>query len=228
MGASTILARLAAGNIIAATGAQANTLIGAFTKIVPQVFLTAGITNYTPSSNMIFNLCLGIGSGGSGGSSTTGGFAGGGGAGEQRFGCFSAAQISGGQTVTIAAAVSGNASGDNDGKNGNSTSLGSLLVSNGGSFGHKGSVAQGGLGGTGGTGGIGIPGQQGQAGSNPAATPGIGGNSLFGSSGNLQFAAASPAMTAVGYGAGGTGAYGTTAGANSAPGLMIIFDFCSV
>lgn len=194
--------------------------------IKKQLFTANG--TYTPCTGLIYNDVTAIASGGSGGAAAGGAWAGGGGAGEERQCTFSSSTIGSSQTVTIGAAVAGPAAGNTDGTNGNNTSLGALCIANGGSFGHKGSDGSGGAGGTGGTGGISITGQLGKPGNASGGTGpgGAGGNSMLGSS-MPPTAVAANVTDSVGFGAGGTGAFGSGAGGKSAPGIIIITEYCS-
>lgn len=135
MGASTILARLAAGNIVAATPAQILTLLAAFSSVTLQAFTASG--TYTPTSGMKHCIVITTGSGGGGGgadcsAATDVGVGGGGGAGGTCIEAFSAATIGASQSVTIGAAGTAGANTGGTGGTGGNSTFGALHTANGG------------------------------------------------------------------------------------------------
>lgn len=202
-------------------------------------------STYTPSSGMVYCLVEAIGGGGAGGGAGANGSGispcGGGGGGEYRYRLCTAADIGVSQAVTIGAGGTGGAS---TGGNGGNTSVGVLLVANGGSggsvIGHttvwQGPYATGGSGGNGGSGGIGVNGSGG--GTSLAwgpATGGIGGHG--GSSGFMSGSAIGASTdadgaTGVSYGGGGSGAVSNDSnvarnGGNGASGFVRITEYCT-
>lgn len=162
MGASTILARLAAGNIVAASVAQILALLGAITGLTVQVFTASG--TYTPTTGMKHCLVFTTGGGGGGGGADNNaavafvvGVGGGGGAGGTAIEFFTAATIGASQAVTIGAGgLAGSATNGTNGGAGTNSTFGALHTGTGGSGGQGsglagatqfGQVSAGGLGG---------------------------------------------------------------------------------
>lgn len=222
---------------------------GVVTKVNVQTFTASG--TYTPTTNMQYCIAEGVSAGGGGGGAastgaTTFSVGGGGGAGEYGRVLLTASQVGANQSVTIASGGAGGSAGSN-GTSGSSTSLGSLLVLNGGTHGIGGAattsamiVTAGGAGGTSGTssagvsffaqgggGGFGI----GSSTANSGQT-GAGGNSYFGC-GAVSTTVPSPGHSpAEGYGGGGSGAVqgnsdaGQTGGAGTG-GIIVITEYCT-
>lgn len=238
MGESTVLARLAAGNIVAATPAEIRTLLGGNLLNI-QTFTGSG--TYTPTTGMANCLVLAWGGGGAGGGATTTGAgqisAGGGGtAGALAWEFITAATIGTSQVVTIGAGGVG----DGDaGAAGGNTTLGSLLTATGGNGGgHVAAInsalfvagglavvaTNAGINGGGGAGG------NGALIANTVVSGGIGASAMFGG-GGWGTNGASAGGSATGYGAGGGGGANTQSqgsarnGGNGAGGLMIILEF---
>lgn len=223
-----------------ASGTIAFTTDVGVTRVVEQVFTSSG--TYTPTSGMICCWARAVGGGGSGG-----GAAGntsqicvgaGGGSGGYSEGMFTAATIGASQTVTIGAG--GASPGAAAGNPGGNTSLGSLLIANGGTGGGAGvasatlSRATQGNGGTAGTGSftsVGTPGTSGFSFTVNAGVAGNGGSSVFGGGGiGFTAAAGSNNGNAGVRGGGGSGAVavGLVNGAGGAggDGEIIILEFC--
>lgn len=214
----------------------------AFVKVVLQSFTASG--TYTPTTGMMFSLLESTGGGGGAGgvaSSTNMGGGGGGGGGSTSIALKTAAQVGGSQTVTIGASAAGGSAGNNNGTAGNDTSIGSLCVGKGGSFG-AGAAANsngaGGAGGVSGTGDISIVGQAGKDGSGATVSttnsPGSDGGSAglgFGHGGRGKDLSNGPAGSNYGGGgAGGSdrGAGGNRSGGAGAQGVALALDFCKV
>lgn len=215
-----------------------NTKTGALTlSITRQVFTASG--TYTPTPGTVYVVVEAIGGGGGGGAVSgsasqihTGG---GGGSGGYSRSYLTAAAASG-QTVTIGAAGGGGAAGSNNGTAGGNTSLGSLVVANGGQGGMYASTSQVGIGAAGGAAGTGhvsaagAPGGNGfynSGGTSQTSGSGFGGSSVFGGGGT-------PVNTSNGnagrnYGAGGSGAAAisavTQAGGNGSAGVLVITEY---
>lgn len=141
MGTSTILARLAAGNIVAASVAQILTLLGAFSVQNVQVFTATGANTYNPTSGMKSCLVLSTGAGGGGGGTDVAAAAsrpaagGGGGAGGTCLELFSAATIGASQTVTIGVGGTAGSNTGGAGGAGGNTTFGALHTATGGAAG---------------------------------------------------------------------------------------------
>jgi hypothetical protein len=208
-------------------------------QVKNQVFTSTG--TYTPTSGMVYCQITVLGGGGAGGGAATTGVGtqsggGGGGAGEYAVGIFTAATIGASQAVTIAAAAAG-VSGTT-GNNGGTCSVGSLITAAGGSggttvaAGANGETA-GGLGGTGGSGGDyrtpGSPGGTTAFLSGSFNFSGLGANSQLGAGGLNIFAVSVNGNPGLGYGSGGSGAFGGNSvaktGGNGAPGIVIIQEY---
>lgn len=198
----------------------------AIKTVKQQTFTSSG--TYTPSAGMVYCIVEVLGGGGSGGSAGGGNDSAGGGAGAYSKSLLTAAAIGASKAVTIGAA--GAAASNANGNAGGQSSLGTLIVCNGGAGGgaDNGTRQPGGAGGTVATAG------------NMAATPGApggpsltgflggwGANSQYGSGGMTQ-ALAGVGQNASGYGAGGSGTNNNT-GASGAgvPGIVIITEFCT-
>lgn len=211
-------------------------------SIVTQVFTSSG--TYTPTSGMKYCIIEVVGGGGGGGG-TAGPSAnfysagGGGGAGSYARKVSSAATIGASQTVTIGAAGTGGATGNNAGTNGGDTSLGSICIGKGGTggSGSPGNAgANGGAGGVAGTGDLTFPGERGGFGIDTNGTvvqgnTSHGGNSFFGAGGaqlynNSTTVAGDPGSI---YGTGGGGGCGVSGtginGGNGAAGVVIVTEY---
>lgn len=216
--------------------------VTAVKTVKAQIFTSSG--TYTPSTGMLYCVAEVQGGGGGGGGSagTSSQSAGGSGGGGGSYGrkIISAATIGASQTVTIGAAANGGGAGANNGTNGNTTSLGTIISAAGGSGGSGATSSATAISGTtGAAGGVAtggdfnIPGGQGGNGigygSSAAAQGGYGGSSHFSGSiaGGIVDGIGS---NATGYGGGGSGgASGATAraGGNGSQGIVIITEFCS-
>jgi hypothetical protein len=209
-----------------------------------QVFLASG--TYTPSAGMAFCMieCIGAGAGGGGVGASTGGCcsAGGGGSGGYSRLLATAVTIGASKAVTIGAQGSGGPAGNNNGSSGGATSVGTLCVANGGSFGsfaQPGAAA--GIGGagattTGGVGDVVFGGSPGAAGTYATITTiatvgGNGGSGPFGGGGGSTGvnAAGSHAYAYGSGGGGGAGFNGGTAfaGGNGSAGVVFITEYCT-
>ena len=208
-----------------------------------QVIVTAITSSQTFNRNANTKSLLleSVGGGAAGGSSAsaaapayTGG--GGGGSGGYARKLVSAATFGSSQTVTIGAAGTAGAAGNNPGGNGGDTSVGTLCIGKGGTGGggsQNGSGGVAGLGGVAGTGDLVPTGNPGTSGfSSTAGTVqamgGNGGASYFGGAG-LGSAGAANGNAATNYGGGGGGAssynnVNTTGGVGSA-GVVVITEF---
>jgi hypothetical protein len=205
---------------------------------------------------MIYCMIEVIGGGGGGGGAgvVAGGnpaASGGGGSGGYAKGLFSSSTIGLSQAVTIGAMGDGGAAGANNGMNGGTTSVGTLINATGGSGGignalNTAGVSLGGVGGVGSGGFIHVNGNAGGTGLGYFSTNidfsfgGFGGSSFVGGS-PVQTAVAVPSgssgssflagKSATSYGAGGNGAAaisagsGTAAGGNGACGVVIITEY---
>jgi len=218
-----------------------------FDNITVQVFTGSG--TYTPTTGMKYCTIEVVGGGGGGGgcaaSSGTNvavGSCGGGGGYARK--TVTAATIGSSQTVTVGAAGSGGATGNNNGTAGGTTSVGSIVSATGGARGLGGAsggaeAPASGLGGAGSSGDFnanGIPGGTAYGVASSAASwydIGSGGSSVFGG-GALGFAGFGSSVTngnnATSYGGGGTGAGGTGsastgAGGNGFAGIVIITEY---
>lgn len=203
-----------------------------------------GSGTYTPNAKMIFceAWCIGAGGGGGGAAASVGqsGAGGGGASGVLSYGFFSAATIGASKTITIGAAGSAGSSGANAGGTGGNSSLGTLLIANGGGGGAGGvstatsNTSVGGLPSTIGTGQFvagGHPGFQGivLSGVNGQVIPGNGGSSYFGGGGLTQVT--NTPIAASGFGAGGGGGLGfngtASVGGAGTPGYIHIVEYLS-
>jgi len=217
------------------------------TVVVAQRTITAS-GNYIPTPGMTFCIIEAIGGGGAGGGTSTAaagtGYAGGGGgAGSYGRGIYTAAQIGTSQVVTIGAG--GTPVANDDGNPGGTTSVGTLLVANGGLGGLSTGVAtagfngaQGGAGGAAGTGGAvnsrGAPGFNSFYVGVSASISGAGGATRLGGSGNSLVAIGSnnigsPAQDNTGSGGGGSAIQGVTGaptlGGAGGSGVVLITEY---
>lgn len=218
------------------------------TNVTKQTFSATG--TYTPTANMAHCIieCWG-GGGGGGGSAGTGASnqssAGGGGAGAYARTYSTAAAIGASKAVTIGAAGTGGAAGNNAGVAGGSTSVGVLCIAPGGSGGGGtggSSGASGGTGGTGATGDVVGSGMNGFSAVGGATfvtigfAGGAGGSSSIGGGGaspNITGAGGFNGNAASGWGAGGSGGSSfnsatTASGGNGSQGLVVITEFINV
>lgn len=201
---------------------------------------------YTPSPGMIYCIIECVGGGGAGGgassvSASTAFAGGGGGSGGYSRGVQTAADIGVSKVVTIGVGGAGVSGGV--GNSGGQTSVGTLVVANGGSggqVGNSGTVGQGGPGGTAGTGNAlastGAPGTGGVYNLNWNTTTilnatGNGGSSIFGGGGSYVWGNIA-GTAATGYGSGGSGATsaaaaGPFAGGAGSGGIVVITEFCN-
>lgn len=243
-GAATLVLQRGQGGRIVSDGTNYTYLPAGRPSVIIQKFTSSG--TYTPTTGMTYCIVEMVGGGGGGGGSTgnasylTAG--GGGGAGGYSRSIVSAASIGASQVVTIGAA--GTASSNSAGGAGGNTSLGSLVVANGGSggsLGTSGAFGGPGAGGTAGTGDLTVPGAGGQygpyvsgTGSGAIAPPGASGGMSFYGGGSAQVSASSG--TAVSgnasgnYGNGGGGGISNFVGTNSSggagsAGLILITEF---
>jgi hypothetical protein len=236
--ASTLIATMAA--LATATG-----------KVKIQVFDIGGGASqtYTPSTGMVNALGITWGGGGGGGGSASsnagvGTSGAGGGAGSLSIKLMTAAQVGVSKTVTLGAAGTAGASGNNAGGPGGDTSIGSLCIGKGGSggagnAGGAGQLAVAGAGGVAGTGditGTGQPGQPGgyYSGGFPAGGMAGGGSSLIdgGAPTNTFNTVGAVGVAGTGRASGGSG--GITNSANAAiaggagtAGHAFIIEFCN-
>lgn len=214
-------------------------IANAISTVAVQAFTGNG--TYTPTSGMKYCIVQAVsGGGGGGGAASTAAQAaqgGGGGAGAYGVVRLTAAQVGASQTVTIGAAGTGGTAGNNNGVDGGTTSLGTLLVISGGIKGIGApasavpSSVAGGVGGTVTTGDVlarGAPGGLGVVVSGTSGFSGIGGSGIFGGGGNMVAVGAGNA--GVGYGAGGAGAgvingSAAAAGGNGSAGVMYVTEY---
>lgn len=207
-----------------------------------QKFTASG--TYTPNANMVYAIieCLG-GGGGSGGvanSAVGSGFSSGsGGAGSYSRKLATAADIGASKPVTIGAAGTGGAVGNNNGNAGGDTSVGTLCIGKGGGGGGGGPNGAPGVGGVAGTGDLTGTGESGSTGSNQSiitvtSRAGRGGSSQWGSGGLETISAGTLAggNSATGFGAGGgacatQNSAGATNGGNGSPGIVFITEYCT-
>ena len=212
-----------------------------------QIFTLSG--TYIPTAGLSYAYVEVIGAGGGGGGVASQGIpnnsaSGGGGYGEYASGFISAATIGVSQVITVGAAGSGGAAGNNPGGNGLTSSFGSLITAfgatGGSGAGVGNAVVAGGDGGTGGSGGslrfkgasggtsfsIHLTGLQvsisgvGASGIYGAGGAEVTGNTVSGSNGNA----------ATGYGAGGSGGAsqyqgGAQSGGDGSAGIVIITEY---
>lgn len=236
MAASTMLARLAAGNIVAASVADIKTLLGISTSVVTikkQIFTASG--TYTPSTGMLYAIVEVVGGGAGGGGSSSGNSYGtGGGAGGYGRSWLSAATIGASQIVTVGGGSAGaNSGGNSPAGNGGTSSFGSLISVTGGTGGNTNTAASntftvGPSGGVSSSADVNNGGEAGDAGisfTSVNAKGGKGGNSLFGGGG--KEGVGGPGSAAVAYGAGGGGGAIASGGGAGGGGIIIITEFCS-
>jgi hypothetical protein len=231
------------GYVMTATGP--NTLgfappLTGFTSINVQTFTSNG--TYTPTTGMSYCIveCVGGGGGGGGAASAAGSSAGsgGGGGGAYAKSVIDAATIGASQAVTVGAGGAGGVAGNNNGTNGGTTSLGSLVIADGGGagFGAAASVTTPALGiyGAGGGGGTGQLVKNGDSGLlgvgwgvSLIGIGGQGGNSFYGIGGEQLVNL--PGANGFNYGSGGGGAgsgnTGAVAGGNGQSGIVIITEY---
>lgn len=209
------------------------------TQVNLQVFTASG--TYTPTTGMQYCevICVGGGGGGGGVANSSAGNstgAGGGGSGGFSMSTLSAADVGASKVVTVGAAGSGGTSGGGTGGAGGSTSLGSLVIANGGSGGpgaNDGNGRAGGAGATAGTGDVALTGATGGRGSGGVNITfqligGRGAASVFGSGGSESGGHAGIASNVVGAGGGGAysiGGNGAFAGGAGGSGLCIVREF---
>lgn len=220
---------------------------GLTTALIPKVQTFSANGTYTPDPNMLFTWVRAWGGGGGGGATasvaalrTAAG--GGGGAGGYSERWLTRAQVNPNQAVTIGTGGTGGAAGNNAGNPGTATSLGALVIANGGGGGpsNSGGIALGGVGGltAGAVGDIAAPGMNGGSVTafNSSGTAdayglsGCGGSTLIGSGGFGNFQGAG--QNATGRGAGGSGGSSASgsaaaAGGNGTAGFLIAIDWCS-
>lgn len=216
-------------------GASANPIWSPVIRsVVSQTFTSSG--TYTPTAGMVYCEVFCIGGGGGGGgcvSAVTAAASGGGGAGGFSWSLLTAATVSSSQTVTIGASGAGGTSGPNNGSAGGNSSLGTLVIANGGSGGIGASSvrALGGVGGTAGTGTMTVAGDDGLPGGIAVGSGegGRGGYCPYGHAG-ISPIAAGAGNAATGFGSGGSGAYEPTAtvavaGGAGAQGYILIVEY---
>lgn len=220
-----------------------NSAAGPVVTVKKQTFTATG--TYTPSAGMLYCIIECMGGGGAGGSITGPGVnnaegSPGGGAGCYSCGLQTAADIGASKAVTIGAAGAPGAAGNNAGGNGGVTSVGALVVANGGIGGSFGGLAAGGAGGGAGTGNIqstaGMNGECGKYFHTAAVNPysGAGGTGRFGSGGLPAMGNGSTVAgnAGLGFGSGGSGASSqsvatTAAGGAGTAGFVVVIEFCN-
>lgn len=212
--------------VLQVAGVSLTSLVTAVKSVKTQVFTSSG--TYTPNAGMIYCWVRVQGAGASGASVTGGDGAGGGGAGGYAESLLAASDIGASKAVTINAAGSG-VSGNTNGNDGGSTTLGALITCNGGvhAISAAGTRTAGGVGGTASGGNIvNCTGQSGgPSGVENFNIGGWGGSTPFGAGGYRQ-AANAGGQDALGYGAGGSGSANGTSGAGK-NGIVIIVEFCT-
>lgn len=229
-------------DVFASSSSSLESISAAFNTVTIQQFTASG--TYTPNPKMLYCIieCVGAGGGGGGCAVTSGNVAaaGGGGYGGYSRGVFSAATIGASKAITIGAAGSGAAAGNNVGGTGGTTSVGATLIQATGGVGGAGSAAAtfvfnaGGVGGVGSLGTVNIHGAMGgpgTGGNSQGTISGTGGSGFFGVGGAPILNNTGTGNAAVDFGAGGGGASAASAAAQAggagAPGLVIITEFCS-
>lgn len=248
-------ASIAAGNIAqySSSPMMANSILAmaqaSVKNIKRQVFTTSG--TYIPSAGLIYAdveiVGGGGGSGGALGSASPGASTGGGGgAGGYSKRMFSAAQIGGNGVVIVGAGGTGGAAGTNNGTNGGTTTFTPANTGTAGLGAASGGAGFGGIattipaaGGFPGSGGVAIGGDINVPGDNASYGIALGGSgvaigapgasSRYGSGGLIGSVAAN-GNPGTGYGSGGSGAAASTtsrAGANGAPGICIVTEYCN-
>lgn len=220
-----------------------------FTSVVTQVFTANG--TYTPTAGMVYCIAEVVGGGGGGGGTSTtsatqvcaGGGGGGGGYAKKTL---SAATIGASKAVTVGAAGTAGAAGGGNGGDGGTSSLGVLVVAEGGRAGDGAGAgssigSQAGVGGAGTTGDVlGAGGYGGQGAGNYNAgisfsIGGYGGNSMYGAGGRQSSANSTPGgshagSVGTGYGGGG-GSYALStsktqeAGFAGTAGIVIVTEY---
>ena len=209
------------------------------TSVVVQAFPASGV--YTPTSGMRYCIIECVGGGGGGGGATAIGpvvtsAGGGGGGGGYVRAIRDAAAIGVSKVVTIGAAGTGAATGNNPGGNGGTTSVntGTVIQATGGIGGGGsggGGYGQGGAGGAG-TGGdvnsTGTLGRPGISGAGNVNWGGGGGATYFGGNGagSITFGAGGDGSAATGYGGGGGG--GSASNTFTAAGGVGFAGFCVI
>ncbi len=228
------------GQVVTATGNQLNSAgTSSFLSIKQQLFTSSG--TYSPTNGMAFCIVEVVGAGGGGGGvdsvALQSAGAGGGGSGAYSRSIFTTSDIGGSQTVTIGSGGVGGVAGNNNGSDGGSTSLGSLIEADGGhgGFGAAASASFGvgiyGAGGGSATGALVVNGNEGALGQsygpNMLGIGGAGGNSIYGSGGPQLVNQAG--HDGFNYGSGGGGASsadtGAAAGGNGTDGIVIITEY---
>lgn len=209
-----------------------------------QVFPATG--TYTPDANMVYAIGRAWGGGAAGGGSAATAanavsIGGGGGAGGYQTHTFNRAAALPNLAVTIGAAGTAGAVGNNAGGNGGDTSLGAILIAKGGTGGGGSSGAAAGASGAGGiagTGngevGVGEAGDAGFVGTFAASStppPTRGGSTLLGGGGQSGTTATPVATAATGKGAGGgpgasASASAAAAGTAGTIGWLIVYEYC--
>lgn len=235
------------GKFLTTNGTSASwSAAGQVRSVHSQFFSGAGTYTYTPTTGMVYTVAICVGSGGGGGGSkntSSHTAAAGGAAGEFREGVLTATAVGASQTITIGAAGTAGANTGGTGGNGGNTSLGSLIVCEGGNGGagnggtNSGTDIAGTAGGTGGSSGdYAVPGGNGAPGtaSGSSTLSGAGGDSALGRGGlalqSLNGASTTAGNAATGYGAGGGGAIangGGAAGGVGTAGAAYFIEFCS-
>lgn len=228
------------GGTITATGTVNNTGVVTVKK---QIFTSSG--TYTPTTGMIYATleCLGAGGGGGGTANctaTSSSCGGGGGAGSYSKILVTAATVGASKTVTIGAAGTAGAAGNNAGGNGGDTSVGVLCVGKGGSAGAGsngttvGAAGAGGVAGTGDLTAVGSPGFIGIAGTNTTVGMSSAGGSSQWGGGSVSIIGSTIVNggNASGFGAGGGGANtsggaGTATGCGGSAGVVYITEYCN-
>ena len=220
-------------DVLGRTGGGTGGVVGAFLRINTQTFCPSGCTTtiagggsgtYTPTTGMLYATieCVGGGGGGGGVNGAASQIYGGGGGGSGSY-CqvnTSASNVGASQTVNIGAGGTGG-TGAANGAAGGASSVGALCTTNGGGGGQFSATGvQLGIGGAGGAVGTGNqthPGNAGSGGSfnatasNIQIPSGVGGASYFGGAPQSAAVAANSPGVAGQRGAGGSGAYTTTA-----------------
>lgn len=210
-----------------------------------QTFIANG--TYTPHAKMVYCDIMSLGAGGGGGGTANTGAnitscAGAGGSGSWSQTRSSRATIGASQVVSVGAAGTAGAAGNNNGVAGGDTSVGALCIGKGGSGGagsSGGGFSLGGLGGVAGTGDItttGAPGggMSASGTSSTLATGTVGGSSPYGGGGLAAFGASSIGINGnagTGKGSGGSGGWsfnggGTASGGAGTVGYVVVTEYC--
>lgn len=218
---------------------------GSAVKTVKKQIFTVGSGIYTPSTGMLYCIIELIGGGSGGGSVAGTGASQGGGSGAYCKKLFSAFDIGASKAYVVGAGGVAPTAGNNNGNNGNASTLNiTTLVANGG---YGGAASPGGgtapafgpaIGSTqpiASGGDINIPGYDGDQGiylgtTNGNMIGGDGGNTIYGIGGKNYSGGGNNGAAGGGYGAGGSGASSSSAnktGGAGADGVMIVTEFCS-